>query len=454
MDPRLRRRALTLSVVDGMCYSVMVGVSESYLGALAVELGHRDTALALLVTVPILTGALAQLGTGVLVDWLGSRRRVAVVGALGQALCHLGFLAIAWTGHSSLWSLLLVKVLFWISGSIIAPAWNAWMGSLTEGIRRERYFAWRSAAVYLALLLSYVGAGVLLEHGRLHHRLLAAYAVLYVVALLVRVASATALALQAEPPLPYQERGRTRQRLILALRTARWPVALFVAAMMFGVHISAPYFTPYILRTLGQDYTTYALLTSVSILTKTLVFPLYHRIGERLGLRATLVIAGIGVALVPLWWSLITSIPTLFAVEALSGVVWAGFEFASFQLLLSSADDDCRVEFFSLATSLSGLMQLLGSLVGSMALLHLALNYTDVFMLSSAARAVPLLLLLSPAVVVAMRGPLPRMFMRVISVRAVGGVEQRPILHQPVAGVRVDEAVTPAEHPPGSRPPG
>jgi MFS family permease len=216
---------------------------------------------------------------------------------------------------------------------------------------------------------------------------------------------------------------------VLALRTARWPVALFVAFMMFGVHSSAPYFTPYILRTLGQDYTTYALLTSISILSKTLVFPLFHRIGERFGLRPTLIASSIGVALVPFWWSFIASIPALFVVEAVSGVVWAGFEFASFQLLLRSADDRCRVEFFSLATSLSGLLQLLGSLVGSLALSRLGLAYTDVFLMSSLLRAVPLLLLLSPAVAHAVHGPLPRLFMRVVSVRPASGVERRPVVH-------------------------
>jgi hypothetical protein len=64
------RRALELSLFDGVLYAIMVGCSESYLGALAVELGHRGTSLAVLVTVPVLIGAVAQLASGTLAEWV------------------------------------------------------------------------------------------------------------------------------------------------------------------------------------------------------------------------------------------------------------------------------------------------------------------------------------------------------------------------------------------------
>ena len=85
------RAALKVSIVEGMLHATMVGVAESYLGALAVELGHRDGALALLATIPLLLGSSGQLLASPMLSWLGSRKRLVVLGAGVQALTHLAF---------------------------------------------------------------------------------------------------------------------------------------------------------------------------------------------------------------------------------------------------------------------------------------------------------------------------------------------------------------------------
>ena len=135
-------RALKLSVLDGVLHALMLGVSESYFGACAYALGHTDTALALL-TLPLFAGALAQAFTGPLVLWLGSRKRLVVLGAIIQTLSHVGLIAIAASGVTALWPLLSLVLLYFVSGMVMVPAWGAWMGALTEGIDRERYFAVR-----------------------------------------------------------------------------------------------------------------------------------------------------------------------------------------------------------------------------------------------------------------------------------------------------------------------
>ena len=59
--PRQAALALKVSMLEGCLHAVMVGVTESYLGAFAVELGHGPRALALLATLPLLAGAGSQL---------------------------------------------------------------------------------------------------------------------------------------------------------------------------------------------------------------------------------------------------------------------------------------------------------------------------------------------------------------------------------------------------------
>jgi len=430
-SPASLRRTRALSVADGMLHAVMLGVAESYLGALAVELGHRDVALALLITVPLVLGALAQLAAGPLTRWLGGRRRMIVAGATLQALSQLGLVAIALDQETALWPLLVVKTLFWTSGAVIAPVWNAWMVSLTEARTRERWFAWRSAAVHLALVCAYLGAGFFLDHARHLGALFRGFAILYGVGIVARLTSAVLLRLHADPPPEAQGQDApagSGARLRRALTAGEWRVAMLVAGVMFGAYFAVPFFTPYMLRELKLDFDTYALLTSVAILTKSLVFPFYGPLAHWLGLRPVMVGSGLLVACLPLAWALVPTVPGLVVVEVFGGVAWAGFEFATFQLLLQGSPASCRVEFFSLASSATGLAQLAGALAGSAALTGLDLSYREVFMVSAALRGAAVLLIATPLGRGLTRRPIRTVLVWLSNIRVVAGVERRPVI--------------------------
>jgi MFS family permease len=441
ISPRLpfsaeeRARSLRLSVVDGLLHAVMVGASESYLGALAVELGHSDQSLALLATAPLLAGALAQLVSEPLARAFGARRRFVALFAALQACAHLSFIAIALTDEQRLWPLLLAKVSFWITGSAIAPAWGAWMGSLTEGLDRQRYFAWRSSAVSLALLCSFALAGALLSRAGAFR--LSTFAALFTAALVARLLSALALSRKGDPdeacPAPREPLWPT---LRLAALGSRWRIATYIAALMVAAHLSVPFFTPYMLKELRLDYLSFAALISMSILTKALTFPLLHRLAARVGLRVTLGLGGLGVSLVPVLWGIFVTFEQLLVVQALSGVAWGALELASFQLLLKSSRPWLRAAFLSLASCLTSAAQIAGALFGSWLLEIVGLSYTEAFVLSGIARALPLVLLVSGAAK-AFAGGSERLVSRVESVRPAGGVVRRFFL------------VGPARRPPG-----
>jgi MFS family permease len=199
-----------------------------------------------------------------------------------------------------------------------------------------------------------------------------------------------------------------------------------MALLQLGAHVAIPFFTPYMLRTLRLELDQFALLVSVSILGKALSFPLWGRVASRFGLRPVLLISGLGVAAVPTLWTWVTDLWGLGAIQVLSGAVWAGVELASFQLLLESAEEELRLEFLSLQSSLAGVLALGGSLAGSALRERLGWDYTGLFLLSGLARLLPLLLLLRAAP----RGvaPLQRWLFRILSVRPGGGAVREPAL--------------------------
>jgi len=426
IPPSQLKRTLWWSVADGVLHAVMLGLSESYMGALAVELGHQDTALALLATVPPLLGALSQLLSPWLVLRLGSRKRLVVLGALTQGLSHLALIALAVFEIRGLFWFILAKVAFWVAGMVIAPPWNAWFGSLTDRVDRGRYLLGRTLACHLALLMSFLWAGWYLQAGR-PKRVLVHYAVLFTWALVARSISALTLALHADPDPPMSGTVPVKGRLLRALSGGPWKLAIAIGLLQLGAHVSVPFFTPYMLRTLRMELDTFAQLTSITIVTKALCLPVWSLVTRRFGLAAAMSMSVAGVAVVPAAWVWATTMPDLIWVHVLGGLTWSGFEYVSFQLLLGGTPKHISVEFFSLSSALAGVMQLVGSLVGSL-ILRGGADYHAVFLLSSVLRAVPLLLLTPVAAKLGRGLKLRRMWMRLVSVRPGSGVERRPMV--------------------------
>jgi hypothetical protein len=419
--------ALRISMLEGALHALMVGVAESYLGAFAVELGHGPRQLALLSTLPLLAGAAVQLSAPLLCAWLGSRKRLAVLGALGQTASLAALLAIAATESRSVMLLLAAQLGFWVSGGAMAPAWNAWMATLTVHTDRPRYFARRSAFNQLALLLAFGGAGYLLHHAGV--AVSSCFVLLFGVGFLARLTSVFALMAQAdiEPPRRVQAPdARVVGRARSAWRDSEFQVAGYLCALAFGTHLAAPFFTPYMLRELALDYRSYALLSASAILAKAVTFPSCHRIAARFGLERVLRWAGAGVALTPALWACSHDFGVLLFAHILGGVVWAAVEYSSYQLLLDSAPADLTAEFFSIANCMTGLAQVSGAFLGGLILSHQLLSYPTLFVLSALLRLLPLGLF--AAVQRGQHFPLPlrELYARFSALRSSGAT--RPIL--------------------------
>lgn len=405
----------------------MVGVAESYLGAFAVELGHTGERLALLSTLPLLAGACCQLFSPKLCVWLGSRKRVAIAGALGQTASLGLFLALAASANRELVPLLLAHMVFWISAGCMAPAWNAWMATLTVHTHRPRYFALRSAFNHVALLIAFGAAGYALQRAGV--QVLHCFVALFGVGFLARLSSVGALLAQVD----IAARAHVAQgdasilpRLRHTLGRGQFRVAGYLALLAFGTQLSAPFFTPYMLRELRLDYAQFATLAALSILTKAITFPCCHRIAEGVGLRRLLTWAGVGVAFIPVVWAVSSEFHALIAAHVLGGVFWAAVEYASFQLLLDAAPSDHTAEFFSLSNALTGVAQIAGAMSGGVLLERL--GYSQVFMLSALLRAAPLALLflvLRPALV---PSRVRALYARLVDVRPIAGAAHRSIL--------------------------
>ncbi|MDX1650620.1 MAG: MFS transporter, partial [Myxococcota bacterium] len=429
--PRATRRGDLRAIVgDGVAFSVMVGLGETYVPAFVLALGLGASAAGLIATVPLLAGALLQTVTPFAVRHLGSYRRWVVACAVLQGLALLPLAGAALRGEASVLVLFAVVSAYWGFGMATGPAWNAWVGALVPPRLRARFFARRQRLAQAALLAAIAAAAVGLDLGRTAGAELGAFAVLFVLAALARMVSARFLWRQSEPPgLARSHRALGLRRVLAAVRRSDAGRLLrYLLAVQAAVHLAAPFFTPYMLGPLGLDYVRFMALTGMSFAARIAVLPALGVLAHRRGTGALLWLGAVGVTPLPALWLVSDAFGYLLVLQALSGSMWAALELGTALAFFESLEERDRASiltFYNLAhaAALTG-----GALLGAVLFGILPVGagaYAVVFALSAGARLAVLPLLRG-----APRAPVPPegVALRTLAVRPSAGAVQRPIL--------------------------
>lgn len=429
-------RNVRFGFADGIAFSVMVGLGETYLAAFALALGFGVVFVGLLTTVPLLAGAILQLVSPRGVRWMGSLRRWVVLSTAVQAATFLPLIGAAVLDRASPWLLILAASLYWGSGMASGPAWTSWMEYVIPSRIRARYFASRSSATHLSVFLGILAGGLLLQLGKETDRLLGGFAAVFSLAGLFRAVSSVALSRQSGvPPGSRRHESLHLRGALDGLReSSEGRFLLYLLSMQAAVAIAMPYFTPYMLRGLEMSYAQYMGLLAASFAAKTAFLLLAGRHATRLGILGLLQVGSIGVTPLAALWLVSPSFSYLIGLQIVSGCVWACYELAVLLLILEKIPVHKRTAVLTAFNLAHAFVTVAGSLAGAL-LLRIAgpHGYSVVFAASSCARLLTLPLLRG-------LGPFPRItkpiYVRTIGVRPSGGSVWRPLLSAWVARAR------------------
>jgi MFS family permease len=424
---------------DGVAFSLMVGTGESYLAAFVLAAGLGEVAAGLIATVPMLGGAVLQLVSPWAVRRLRSHRRWVVTCALLQAASFVPLLAQAWRGEASLALVYLAAAAYWGFGFATGPAWNTWVGSLIPAQERARFFARRSRWCQAAVLAGLLGAGALLEWGDAGAERLGLFGALFAAAGLARLVSAGFLASQSEPvPLPEDHRHVSFADFGSRFRgAAAGPgpragsdarLLAYLLAMQVGVHVAAPFFTPYMLKHLALSWTQFTVLTGAVFASRIVAMPLLGRIAHRSGARRLMWAGALGITPLPVLWLASDAYPALLAIQITAGVAWGAVELAILLSFFEHIPASERTGVLTIYNLANALAIAAGAAAGSAIFDAIGggrAGYAALFALSTAGRAAALLLLRGVREVSVPEAPLE---LRTVAVRPNAGALQRPIL--------------------------
>jgi len=411
------RRDLWVSTADAAAFSVMVGCGEQYIPAFALALGLGPVAAGMMVSVPVMVGAVLQMITPLAVARLGTNRGWVLACTTVQAASFVPFAVWAIRGHATLPELLLAASVYWSAGMAGAPAWNTWMGTLIPPGMRTAYFSRRSRLAQFGVFAGFVVAGLILQWGEGRGLTLPAFAAIFIAAAVCRVVSTLMLLNCRELPIAPVDTDAAPDRVAAAAggpttlshwvrdvgrtlatmsRSPSGPLVAYLCAFAFTAHCSAPYFAPYMLRELGFSYHAFMLVAATGFLAKALALPSLGRLGSRIGALGLLWLGGLSIIPLALLWLPSDAVAYLVCVQLVAGACWASFELAVSLLFFEAVPHRDRTGVITLYNLGIAIAQLSGAAVGGLVLRSLGEDrfaYATVFALSSVLRlaTVPLL---------------------------------------------------------------
>jgi len=240
---------------DSLAGEAMVNLSGgAFITAMAIHLGASNFQIGLLASLPILTN-IFQLISIWLVQRYANRRGVAVVSSfLGRfPMLFAGFLPFMFSTAVGLKLLLAILFLHYFFGSIAGASWNAWVKDLIPENNLGSFFSQRTKLVTILSAVLSLGVSFIIDFVKANHNnhLTLTYYTIFVIGGIVGLIGVYWLSRAPEPtPLTVNENVFKQFKKPLKDKNFR-NLLKFNAAWSFALNLAAPFFTVFLMKTIG-----------------------------------------------------------------------------------------------------------------------------------------------------------------------------------------------------------
>jgi MFS family permease len=392
-DASRTERARRLVLYDALSHEAMgILTTGVFLAGFAVAIGASNLAIGVLAAVPFLA-QLLQIPAVFLIERSRSRRLVSVWSS-GIGRCFLLGSAMApFLGTDAGMAVLIgTLTVHQAMAAVSGCAWNSWMRDLVPANEYGRFFGKRTAVTtVVSITLAFLGS-VLIDAWK-HYvpgAPVLAYSCLFAVSALIGLWGVYLLYLTPEPPLATQPHDKRWLSLLAApLRDSNFrQLVLFLSSWNFAVNLAAPFFTVYMLKTLGYEMTTIIALTLASQLANLAALPVWGGLIDRFSNKAVLGIAAplflvcmAGWTLTGLGWTQSFLFSLLLVLHILSGASTAGVALASGNIAMKLSPEGASTAYLAangvITASCAAAAPILGGLAADFFAAHqLSVSFT------------------------------------------------------------------------------
>lgn len=356
------------NIWDGFWYSVMVGLTQSFMGVYALALGASDTMLGWLTSLPALISLLSHIPAAVITERQPKRLRVSVPFGLVFRSSYLLYGLIPFLPIRPVlkaWTFIVLLSVMNFPGTVSGSAWTAMMGDVFPSTIRGRVFGDRNMILGIATMTCTALAGPFLD--RLPYPL--NYTILFATSFVALMLSTWYQTKMIEAPKEITAESRKPGGGDGVRRALADPGFRFFVLAMFIVHvgfnISASMWTILHVRVLGLSKTFIGSLSVVGQLTAVLTSRWWGRFADRHGNRLALFVSIAVFAPQPWLHNFVRSGAPLIPLSILGGFANAGFGMVLFNALLdTSPDESIRPSYVAVFHTSMGVTGFAAPLIG------------------------------------------------------------------------------------------
>ncbi len=372
------KQGLSFVLRDGLATQAMVTLTSGiFLVAFGLQLGASNTIIGLLAAIPPLA-ELIQMPAISIVERIRNRRLICVGASIVARLFWLVIALIPFLfGPAAAVPVLIASLTMYGCISAISHcSWNSWMRDLVPQEILGSFFSRRmSLALALGIVMS-LAAGALIDFIERNPAYPpgTAYSVIFLGGFVAGLIGIWYMSHIPEPlmmetvkvPLFDQVRSTFHDENFSRL-------IAFLGAWNFAVNLAAPFFTVYLLVTLGFDITVVIIFAVLSQVSSVLSYSMWGRIADRFSNKSVLRVSGPLFMLCILGWTFTTlpsrhllTIPLLIVLHILMGVSTAGVTLASANIGLKLAPHGGATAYLATISITNSLAAGIAPIIGGM----------------------------------------------------------------------------------------
>lgn len=385
-------RSLRYFWLDGLFAAISENFYLGFVTLYALAYGASNGQVGTMTAVANLLGALALFPGARLVERAGQRKSVVVWSGGGVArllLLLLAMMPFAITQPAlAIAAIIILNGLRAFMGNLANPGWTSMVADLVPGAIRGRYFGSRNMAMGVAALVVAPLAGRIINLGNGWGGFAQfGYQAVFFLAFLFGMVSTFSFQRIEEPTATAEQKAEHhRGDLRRAIRQTPGYVGLVASAFVWNLalQVAAPFFNVYLVNAFASTATTIGLLASVSSLTALVGQRVFGRLLDIRGAFWVQLVTGFLIPGLPLAWAFITADWQVGIINTFGGFLWAGYNLANFNLLLTLTPDEQRPRAVALYQTAVFTSAVIGPLLGGF--IADSVSYQLIFGLSAAGR--------------------------------------------------------------------
>lgn len=374
--------------LDGLFAVASDNIMVTYLTVYILALGATRAQIGLMSALSSLTAALLLLPGALLVERIGRRKQITMMGGGGFARLAILALALspfAWDRPVIVWIAIALAVSRDAFANLSFPAWLSLTSDIVPLEGRGRYFGSRNFATGIGAMVTTLLVGEMITRAGAPVGYQLALLLAFFLGLAATFSFSHLSDMTEVAPLPA---GTPLSLPMLLRRLGQYPVFASLCATAalwnFSLNIAAPFFNVYLVQNLGA---TAAMVGITSVASSLASLAFQHKLGEladRWGPRRMQVISMLAIPILPFAWLFVNAPWQVIPLNLLGGLLWGAFNLAAFNFLLTLLPEDQRARYSALYQIVVTLSLAAGAALGSVVVT--LIGYHGVFLCSAVGR--------------------------------------------------------------------